>query len=340
MQDSVLILYSVNSDTACLESNAETVDEANAVARTLKLLGIEYNIESISSLGGLPEIFARNNHSIVFNLVEQLENIFDACYIPAFCRAFGRACTGNNTASLLLALNKYHAKLILQAANVPCPAGRIFAPGEEISDAGLEPDRYIIKPALADASEGIGPDSVIEIPSQSLKQLVNKVHNQFRQPAIVEQFIENREFNVSVFARNGKVRVLPIAEIDFKAFGKKQTRIVDYAAKWHKDSFVYNNTPRVIPAKLSISIEAKIRDLALRAWRALGCDDYTRVDFRMDIAERPFVIEVNPNPDICPDEGFAAAVAAEGLTYQQFIETVLTNAWKRLSREEICPSAK
>ena len=99
--------------------------------------------------------------------------------------------------------------------------------------------------------------------------------------------------------------------------------------QWLSDSFEYNNTPRIIPAPLSKRAAKLVHDCAIETWRALGCRDYARLDFRMDDAERPFVLEVNPNPDISPDAGFAAALAAAGLTYDSFVNTLLENAHDR-----------
>jgi D-alanine-D-alanine ligase len=154
---------------------------------------------------------------------------------------------------------------------------------------------------------------------------IEKIHKQFRQPAIVEQFIPNRELNVSVLQLGKRIEVMPIAEIDFGAFKKGKPRIVDYAAKWHADSFEYNNTPRILPTKLPAKTAALVRQYAIGAFTALGCKDYVRVDFRLDEKNNPFVIEVNPNPDISPDAGFAAAIKVGGVNYTKFVETLLRN---------------
>ena len=114
-------------------------------------------------------------------------------------------------------------------------------------------------------------------------------------------------------------RVLPLAEIDFSAFSDKQLKLVDYEAKWVKESFGYNNTPRIIPAPLAEPVAEKVRHLALQAWDALGCRGYARVDFRLDEKDNPYVLEVNPNPDISPDAGFAAALEAAKIPYEQFV---------------------
>ena len=141
--------------------------------------------------------------------------------------------------------------------------------------------------------------------------------------------------NVSVIETENGVKVLPIAEIDFSAFAKKQLKIVDYDAKWIKESFGYNNTPRIIPAPLEETIAEKVRSLAIQSWKALGCHGYARVDFRLDENDSPYVLEVNPNPDISPDAGFAAALAADGILYEQFVLIMLQNAIRKRDKINI-----
>jgi len=332
MTAGVLILHNTVSPAAdglgaaFAESQAGVLNEVKAVAEALETLGIGYAVESIARLDDLAELLARRNERIVFNLVEELPgDIRAACYVPAVCRAHGRRVTGNDTAALLLAQNKWQAKAVLSAAGVACPGGITVFPGQAAGDA-LAPGRYLVKPAYCDASEGIDGDSVVDWPGRALAEAVRRVHERFGQPAVVEQFIAERELNVSVLQKGETVEVLAIAEIDFGAFEKGRARIVDYAAKWHVDSFAYNNTPRMIPAPISEATARRVRQQALAAWQAIGCSDYARVDFRMDDAEKTYVIEVNPNPDISPDGGFAAAVEKNEINYESFVAVLYDNA--------------
>lgn len=316
------------------ESNAGLMEEVRAVTEALKTLGTEYQVESIETIEQLPDILARSGQKIVFNLVEELPaDILHACYVPAICRAYGKVCTGSDTPALILAQNKGQAKAVLQAAEVPVPDGTIVPIGQQICLKGLACGKYVVKPVFSDASEGINADSIVELPGAALHKAIERIHRQFKQPALVERFIPERELNVSLIQQNSEVHVLPIAEIDFGAFGANEPRIVDYSAKWHIDSFAYNNTPRILPARLSEEAVRLVRQYALVSWDAIGCQDYARVDFRMDSEEQVFVLEVNPNPDISSDAGFAAALEAGGISYERFIETLLDNALMRNSNK-------
>jgi D-alanine-D-alanine ligase len=318
------------------ESNAGLMEEVHAVTETIRTLGIKYQVKSIETIEQLPDILAHSDQGIVFNLVEELPaDILHACYVPAICQVYGRTCTGSDTPALILAQNKWQAKAVLKTADVPVPDGTIVPIGQRICQKGLVPGKYFVKPVFSDASEGIDADSIVDLPGMALHKAIKQIHTQFKQPALVEQFIPDREFNVSLLQQNNEVQVLPIAEIDFSAFDVNSVRIVGYSAKWHTDSFAYNNTPRIIPAPLSDKAANLVRQCALATWYAIGCQDYARVDFRMNRKEQIFVLEVNPNPDISADAGFAAALEAGGISYKKFIETLLDNALMRNSNKSL-----
>ncbi len=333
--ENILILHNTFGplNDPLYESRAGVMDQVHAVAQSLDVLGIGNEVLAIENLRHLTQILGSRKENLIFNLAEEfLCSIEQACYVPAVCRAFGKRCTGNDTPALLLSQNKIYAKAVLRDAGLPCPDGVVVYPQQKADWENLSGGRYILKPAFCDASEGITAESVLSLPEEREKAdvLIETLHRQFAQPVIVERFIPARELNVSVIERNGKIKVLPLAEIDFSAFSRTQTKIVDYDAKWQKDSFGYNNTPRKIPADLPEDVSAKVRSLAAVAFKAVGCRDYARVDFRLDEELAPFILEVNPNPDISLDAGFAAAVQAADIPYERFVWTVLTNAQDRL----------
>lgn len=327
--DNVQILYNYfeSKSDRFQESRCNVMEQVDAVAQSLEKLGVDFKITAIRDLRHLMDCIPEWQEKVYFNLVEEfLVCPRNACYVPILCQANGLGCTGNPTETLLLAGNKAATKAVLTAHQIPCPEGIVVSPGEELNLDCLSPGRYIVKPACCDASEGIGPESVVEFPSRQLSEQIRRIHQRFNQAAIVERFIPSREINVSVIEQHGKPRVLPLAEIDFSAFAPDQPKIVDYDAKWITDSFVYNNTPRIIPADLSAQTAEQIRTLALRSWQALGCQGYVRVDFRLDEQDRPWVMEVNPNPDLSPEDGFAAALKAADIAYEQFVLLMLQNA--------------
>jgi D-alanine-D-alanine ligase len=336
--ENVLVLYNQvpDGDPAFQESRAGVLDQVKAVGESLEKLGIEAEALAVENLQHLVCLLKLRQEKLIFNLIEEFSgSIRDACAVPALCEAFGAGCTGNGTEALFLAQDKARTRAILIAAGLPCPAGVAVEPGRSLAADRLKEGFYIVKPAYCDASEGIGPDSIVEIPSSRAVEQVRRIHEQFKQAAIVEQFIPARELNVSVIETLGKPKVLPLAEIDFSAFPKDKPRLVDYQAKWIKDSFEYGHTPRIIPAPLEEPVAEKVRSLAIAAWGALGCSGYARVDFRLDEHNKPFILEVNPNPDISPDAGFAAALESAQIPYERFVWMMLQNAVAARTRQAL-----
>ena len=329
----VLILYNAQGDSfAFAESEAGVLDQVRAVAASLKNLGIPYREVGLHFLRDLPAALSANAAHLAVNLVEGFPGVSaDAFLVPAACRALGVEVTGNDTPCLALSTDKARTKAILCAAGLRCPAGVVIPVGQDVYLPDLPSGLCIVKPVATDASEGIDSHSIVDSADPKLLVLVREIHEKFKQPAIIEEMVGRREINVSLLQRGDSVEVLPLAEIDFSAFGEDRPRIVGYAAKWKKDSFEYSNTPRTFHSDLSASLRQRISDMALSAWRALGCRDYARVDFRLTEQNEPVVLEVNANPDISPDAGFAAALRESGIAYDEFVKALLDNVRSRAS---------
>ena len=309
------------------ESEAGVIAEVSRVADALHLLGVAYRVAPISRMSDLYRVLGGTEETVVFNLVEEPYGRYQAVHrVPTIVRSLGKSCTGNTAACLALCLDKGRTKKLLAASGVPTPVAVCVPVGRDELPEGVPSCRLIVKPLRADGSEGIDASSVVEGPGQDLLRAIQRVHREFAQPALVEQFIEGREVSVSLLQRGHDPSILPLAEIDFSSFPEDKPRIVDYAAKWLPGTFQFENTHRKIPADLQPETAAEIRRLASVTWKATGCHAYARVDLRLDNEGRPFVLEVNPNPDIGPDSGFVAALEAAEISYAQFISFLLMAA--------------
>ncbi len=193
--------------------------------------------------------------------------------------------------------------------------------------------RYIIKPIHDHGSLGIGADSVVRTDGKaSVLAAVAERERRLARPCFAEQFIEGREFNLSVLAGPGGPEVLPPAEILFVGFPADQPHIVNYSAKWEPESFVYRNTPRRFDFPDSDQpLLGELSGLAKACWRVFRLRGYARIDFRIDAGARPWVLEVNANPCLSPDAGFAAAVERAGYAFPEAVERIVadTPAGKR-----------
>ncbi len=232
--------------------------------------------------------------------------------------------TGNAAKTLAFCQDKFKAKAVLRAAGLPTAPAQLMLTGGEPLELKFP---LIVKPNSEDASLGIYPDSVVR-DEEAFRRQVRHVLDSYKQPVLAEAFIDGREFNVSVM-ENGAVTPLPVSEIDFSAMPKDMPRILGYEAKWFEDNPLYQRTPPICPAPVDEEIRARLQGLAADAFRTMGCRDYARVDFRMDAKGRPFILEVNPNPDISTNAGYARALKAGGIAYASFWGAMIDNALKR-----------
>jgi len=175
----------------------------------------------------------------------------------------------------------------------------------------------------------LGLDAASVVPAAKAAQEIVARQQRFGGKFFAEAYVEGREFNLSLLETAEGPRVLPAAEILFVDFPADRPRIVDYEAKWATDSLAYVNTPRCFDLAASDApMIAELHDLALAAWRLFGLGGYARVDFRIDGAGRPTILEINVNPCLAPDAGFVAAAERAGLGYDAVVGSIVAAAVK------------
>jgi D-alanine-D-alanine ligase len=236
--------------------------------------------------------------------------------------------TGNTAATLTVALDKRVAKGLLALAGVATPHGQVFrtVPRPEVARDVRYP--VVVKPLREDASLGVTPASFVR-DEEELRAQVARVVAEHGQPALAESYLPGREFNAAVLGEGKAARVLPLAEISFQGYAPGEARLVTHDAKWCSGSRDCTRTVPVCPADLDPSLRTRIEEAALASHRVFECRDYARVDIRLDGRGRPHVLEVNPNPDISRAAGLARAVLASGMSYEDFVEGVALQAWRR-----------
>ncbi|MCI0699380.1 ATP-grasp domain-containing protein [candidate division KSB1 bacterium] len=307
-------------------SEAGVLDEVHAVRDALFELGYEVAIAGIQrSVPVFMDRVTRFHPNAIFNLVEgwQGDNQYEMHFACAY-ELLGVPYTGAPPLALATAVNKWHAKTLLKQAKLPAPNGMICS--EVPARCSL---RYpvIVKPAHEDASLGVDFDAVVSNLAD-LRRRVAWVVQTYHQPAIVEEYIEGRELNVAVVGDQIPF-ALPISEITFDV-PEHLPKICTYNAKWVAGSEDYQWTAGAqCPALLDEALARQIQSLAVSAFRVMGCRDYGRVDFRLSPDNQPYILEVNPNPDISPDAGLARSARASGRTYAQLIGEVVSLALQR-----------
>ncbi|MCA1808986.1 MAG: ATP-grasp domain-containing protein [Lentisphaerae bacterium] len=268
-----------------------------------------------ASLPGVISRLRRRRPALLVNLCEGFAGRpGHEAHMAGLWELLGLPFTGNTARALSICQNKYQAKLLLQAAGVATPPGWLARRAADVPGPLHFP--LIVKPVAEDGGIGVYHESVVNGRRQ-LEDRIRRVVRRYAQPALVEHYIDGREFNVAIIEEKEPL-VLPLSEIVFQDFPAGQPRIVGYQAKWHPEHDSYRHTVPQCPASAPRAAAVGMRRAALRAWHCLGLRGYARFDFRLDACNRFYLLEANPNPDPAPDAGLARAWAATGRSYPDF----------------------
>ncbi len=312
--------YAINVSTVAEEIDA-IVDALNSEGVSARAVNIDEN------LSALQQLLQQDPPDVVFNLVEFFHGVPGLEGMIAGLYDLSRvAYTGAPPFALTLCQRKGLAKQLLLANNVPTPRYRILHEPVAPKRHGL---RYplIVKPAREDASSGIDKGSVV-YDYASLARRLEFAFAEYSPPIIVEEFIEGRELHVSVLG-NSPPQVLPIIEFDFSELPDDHPSIISYAAKWNPLDEAYHRLHAICPAKLSARVQKKVEEISLLAYRITECRDYARLDIRLDAKNRPFVLEVNPNPDLTEGVSFMESAEKAGLSFAHTLRMIVDFALSR-----------
>jgi D-alanine-D-alanine ligase len=302
----------------------DTLLSAEAVARALGELGFVTEIVAVDLDLNHFLALKRQDPILVFNLVDAVRGDGRlAPVIPSLLDAVGLPFTGAHSDAWLETLSKVAIKLKLAREGLPTPD--FSADG-----ARLDPDApFIVKAVWEHGSLGLDEDSVVK--GADAARVIADRGARFGTEHFAESFVEGREFNLSLLEERGRATVLPIAEILFEDWREGHPRMVGYDAKWTSDSEAYIGTPRrfgLETAEPALAVE--LERLAKSCWDLFGLAGYARVDFRIDREGKPWILEVNVNPCLNPDAGFAAAAAQGGLSYRDLIGGIIDAAPRAL----------
>jgi D-alanine-D-alanine ligase len=300
----------------------EVLDTAQAVRVALERNGHRVGIHNICRDG----LAVLAQYDTLFNLAEStVGSEVTEDVIAEKLEEMGLIFTGAGSAGLRKCANKAWTKALLVSQDIPTPPYQVVR-GEGETVTGLKYP-LIVKPVGEDGSTGIDDDSVVW-DERRLEQKIAQVLRVYKQPALVEEYIDGREINAALIGNGEDVRVLPLSEIIFPP-DEGRPHILSFACEWVAGSYAYENTASCCPADLDARTEETIKAIALRACRVTGCNDYARVDIRLR-GDTPYVLEVNPNPCINPqDSGFMASAATAGFSYDQVVNEILACAVAR-----------
>lgn len=324
----IAVVYNIprSKDNPFAQSSLDVLNQVEEVENSLAVRGLEVQrIAFTRDCETFLREIRRRGISVIVNLCETVdEDSRFAGHPAALFELLGIPFTGSPSFAITNSTDKATAKLLLKGAGVSTP-GYVFYDGVRPFRGEALSYPVIVKPCYEDASNGIDQDAVCR-DERAVLDCLEERYSLFG-PLLVEEFIDGREFNVSLLGYP-RPEVLPLAEIDFSGLPSDLHSIVGYRAKWDSESVEYRCTNRIFP-KLPTAVAGELRRVALESFTLFGLRDYGRVDIRMDTAGRIFVLEVNANPGIASDAGFAAAAAQSGVTHVEMIEKLVHCACER-----------
>ena len=326
----IAVLYNAPSlprDHPHHESEVGVVAVARAVIAALKAHGFRpFGMAARPPAQRLVRGLVRRKPDAVFNLIEGFGGHSGGeAHVSSLLELLGLPYTGCPPEAQGLLRSKGLAKALLVGSGLPTAPWQVDEPGRPaIFDPW--PGRILVKPDSEDASLGIDQGSVVANPDDLVAR-VAKIRAEHGPRVIAERYLPGPEFNVGVLALP-EPTALPVAEIVYSP-SEGRWPILTYAAKWDVGSAEDRESRPRCPAEIDESLASRLALLAEAAFRASGCRDYARVDFRLDDRGDPMILEVNPNPDLDPTAGLARAIAATGRDWAGTVADLAKQALER-----------
>lgn len=300
------------------EATVQALERAilRAGHRSLRL-GNPHALLRALGTGALPRV------DVVWNIAEGYGGRNREAWVPVLLEMAGIPVLGSDALTLSTTLDKAWAHRAVAAAGVPVPPHRVFASPEDAAQAPLPaPFPLFVKPRWEGTAKGIAPTSRVE-GRAALVAEVARIVRCYRQPALVEAFLPGPEYTVTLIG-TGPPRALPVLQRALEA----TTGIGLHALERHPAPA--GGWRHVLPGQLEPQLEAELAALAVRAFAALECRDFARVDLRMDAAGRPCFLEINPLPTFHPEGSFGVLAELMGRTHEDLLAEVLALALRRL----------
>ena len=312
--------------------NLTPMEEYDYLAKRLNRVGFNaYTLNIFDNLRRMLDDFEKNKPDVIFNFVELYrDNPRLEMNIVGVYELLGIPYTGASAMALANCQNKVLAKRLLSSNGIRVPEFFIVKQKKKNYHRTLK-FPLLVKPSLEDASIGIDNESIVKN-SRQLRERVEYVLRLFNQPVLIEEFIEGRELNISVLG-DKTPRTLPISEIDFSEMPDHLHNIMTYQAKWDPHHESYKKTIPRCPAKLSKRLESEAKEIAINAFKIMGCRDYARIDIRLSKNNKLYVLEVNPNPDLTDGAGFMRSASSSGLSYMQSVKNIILYALARKNKK-------
>ena len=321
----VAIVHGQVSATAPADEK-DTLVEAEAVREALRRLGYAtFDVAVSLDLTRAAAALRAGAPDFAFNLAETVDGKGSLIHLPpTLLDSLGIPYTGASCEAIVLTSHKLLGKKTLGAGGIDTPPWATAA--RALRDGLGSPFPWIVKSVWEHASIGLEDSAVVHSLPELAAEVAQRTGRETVEHLFVEGFVEGREFNIALLGGEPEPCVLPPAEIRFVGYPEGKPHVVSYKAKWDQDSFEYGGTVRAFdfPGE-DQALLARLASVSRACWRLFELRGYARVDFRVDVTGRPWVLEINTNPCISPDAGFMATAAQAGLTIDDVVGRIVAD---------------
>ncbi len=326
MSKTIGLTYDLKTDYQLKEddpddANAEFDHPATIDLITQAIESLGYRVKRIGNVSLLLDNLVNLGVDIVFNISEGLSGRNRESQVPVILEMKGIPFVGSDGLTQALTLDKLMAKKVFLAEGIPTPKFIEVKRTDSLINTNHFKFPLMVKPRFEGSSKGIDENARIHNHRDLIKR-VDYIITTYRQPALVEEFVKGKEFTVAIVGNDAP-----------EAFPPVQVKIegqLDLGEKFY--TFAHITSPAleyICPAPISKELEDKLKQIALRAYQAVDCLDFGRVDFRVDEQDNPYVLELNPLPCLATEDVFMLIPKVLGISYPQMLDKILQSAFKR-----------
>ena len=306
-------------------------DSESTILAVKTALTERHSVTMIEATEDAPQRLLDTQPDVVFNIAEGLRGSSREAQIPAVLEMLGIPYTGSDPVTLGICLDKSRAKEILSYHQIPNPKFHVIASTEELRNCSIE-FPSVVKPLHEGSSKGILNSSIVRT-QEELKIQVERVLNDYEEPALVEKFLPGREFTIAMLGNGSSLQVFPIVEIRLDKLPAGVNPLYSYEAKWVWDQSDHPVEMYDCPANIDADLERRIKETCIKVFTVLRCRDWCRIDIRLDEQGVPNIVELNPLPGILPNPDdhscFPMAARKAGFSYNAMLNAVLDTAIRR-----------
>jgi D-alanine-D-alanine ligase len=316
-----LILYNKLSENP-QDDEADVLEQVNLVTTALHNLEYEVVTDQMDmDLQSAIDRIRKIGPDIIFNLVETIGNKGEFTFLANSVLNFLQIpYTGSPLIPMFHCSNKVLAKKELRAIGIRTPKGYTLDAVNQLRPR----KKYILKPIWEEGSLELDEDCVFwGNDEEFIQKAIKKSHHHY----FIEEYVDGREFNISILYGPDGPEVLPLAEMLFKDYPSYKPKIMGYKSKWDEKSFEYTHTQRTFRlSPYDAKLKQELTDICVKCWNALGFKGYVRIDFRVTQKSIPMVIDINLNPCLSESGGFMAASKMRKYTFEHVVERIVADA--------------